>query len=238
MRKQRTDGQETRQRLLAAASEVFAEKGFWETTNADICKKAGVNTAAVNYHFGSKEELYIEAWKYSFEKSIITHPADGGVDPEALVQQRLGGRILSFMQRIADPKTYELEIIHKEMANPTYLLTETIQKSIEPINEGMRSIVKELLGDSANKQHISLCLMSILGQCFGPMLHLRHARKEPDAPHPDGLALEFGVEEIANHVTQFSLAGIRGIRKESKQVQRAFESKQKRIDASKRVSNP
>jgi AcrR family transcriptional regulator len=220
MKKQRTDGQETRQRLLVAASEVFAEKGFWETTNADICKKARVNTAAVNYHFGSKEELYIEAWKYSFERSMITHPADGGVAPEASVKQRLGARILSFMQRIADPKTYDLEIMHKEMANPTYLLTETIQKSVEPINESIKSIVKELLGDSATKQHISLCLMSILGQCFGPMLHLRRARTEPDAPRPDGLALEFGVEEIANHVIQFSLAGIRGIREESEQMQK------------------
>jgi len=227
MRKQRTDGQETRHRLLAAASEVFAEKGFWETTNADICERAKVNTAAVNYHFGSKEELYIEAWKYSFEKSMNTHPADGGVSPESPVQQRLGGRILSFMQRIADPKTYELEIIHKEMANPTYLLTETIQKSIEPINEGMKSIVKELLGDSASEQKIRFCQMSIMGQCFGPMLQLRHARKEPDAPHPDGLALEFGVEEIANHVTRFSLAGIRGISEECEQVRKSLEKNKK-----------
>ena len=234
MRKQRTDGQETRQRLLAAASEVFAEKGFWETTNADICKKAGVNTAAVNYHFGSKEELYIEAWKYSFERSIAAHPHDGGITPEAPVGQRLHGWILAFMHRIGDPNNYEVEIMHKEIANPTGLLTETIHKSIEPINEGIKSIIEKLLGDSANKQRISLCLMSILGQCFGPMLHLRRARTEPDSPRPDDLPLEFGVEEIANHVTQFSLAGIRGVCEESKQLRKTFKNKQAKVDASKR----
>lgn len=49
MKKQRIDGLETRHRLLEAAGMVFAEKGFWETTNADICRKASVNTASVNY---------------------------------------------------------------------------------------------------------------------------------------------------------------------------------------------
>ena len=126
MRKQRIDGQETRQRLLEAACMVFAEKGFWETTNADICEKAKVNIAGVNYHFGSKEELYVKAWKYSFDKSLEDHPPDGGIPPEAPAQERLRGRILSFMQRIADPRTYELEIIHKEMACPTGLLRDVM----------------------------------------------------------------------------------------------------------------
>ena len=91
---------------------VFAEKGFWETTNADICRKASVNTASVNYHFGSKEELYIEAWKYSFEKSLKKHPPDGGISTQAPAEKRLKGRILSFMQRIIDPETYDFYIMH------------------------------------------------------------------------------------------------------------------------------
>ena len=57
MRKQRSDGQETRQNLLAAASEVFARKGFREATIAEICRQAAANTAAISYHFGSKEAL-------------------------------------------------------------------------------------------------------------------------------------------------------------------------------------
>jgi len=48
VKRQRIDGQETRQALLAAAGEVFAKKGYWEATNADICQRAGVNTALIN----------------------------------------------------------------------------------------------------------------------------------------------------------------------------------------------
>jgi AcrR family transcriptional regulator len=219
MKKQRIDGQETRQRLLAAAGRIFAEKGFWETTNADICERANVvNTAAVNYHFGSKEELYVEAWKHAFEKSINTYPLDGGVSWESPVQDRLYGSILSFMQRIADPENYAVDIIHKEMANPTGILDETIEKAVRTIDDGIKSIVRELLGNSDSEQQVCFCHMSIMSQMFGPILHLRRARRATGRHHPYRLPLDFGVEELAKHITHFSLAGIRGMRKETQQV--------------------
>jgi len=214
-KKQRKDTQETRQRLLAAAAEVFAHRGFWETTHVEICEKAQANTAAVNYHFGSKENLYVEAWKYSFQRSVEAYPPDGGVAPDAPVQERLHGRVRAFMRRLADPNNHGLEIMHKEMANPTGLLAEALQHAIEPMRQGMRSIVQELLGDGAGVQQVSFCEMSLMGQCFGPMLHLRRAKMTPGGGCPTGPPFEFDVEELADHVTQFSLAGIRGIHKQS-----------------------
>ena len=174
-RKQRKDAQETRQRLLAAAAEVFAEKGFWETTHVEICEKAKANTAAVNYHFGSKENLYVEAWKYSFERSVEAHPPEGGVARGAGSKRGCTAGSWRFMRRIADPNNHEIEIMHKEMANPTGLLAEALQRAIEPMRQGT-TIVQELLGDGASEQQISFCEMSLMGQCFGPMLHLRQPR--------------------------------------------------------------
>jgi AcrR family transcriptional regulator len=211
-RKQRKDAQQTRQRLLTAAARVFAEKGFWETTHAEICEKAGTNTAAVNYHFGSKENLYVEAWKHSFEESIKAHPPDGVVPLQAPVQERLYARILSLMRRIADPQTHDIDLVRKEMANPTGLLMEPMRKAIEPIEQGFRSIVREVLGDGASEQQVSLCHMSIMTQCLSPMMRSRFAKTMPKAP-PGGLPCN--IEELARHITQFSLAGIRGIREES-----------------------
>ncbi len=48
---------ETVERILDAAELLFAEKGFAETSLRLITSKAGVNLAAVNYHFGSKKAL-------------------------------------------------------------------------------------------------------------------------------------------------------------------------------------
>ncbi len=213
-KRQRKDAQETRQRLLAAAAEVFAEKGFWEATHADICQKAHANTAAVNYHFGSKENLYVEAWKYAFERSLAAHPMDGGVSPKAPIPERLRGMVTSFMHRIADPDNHEIEIVHKEMANPTGLLTEVLQQAMEPMRRQSQSIILELLGEGATEQQVSFCEMSVMGQCFGPMLHLRRSRMAAGGPRPPGPPpFKFDVQDLANHVVEFSLAGIQGIRR-------------------------
>lgn len=48
---------DTAKSILNAAEELFSEKGFAETSLRNITTKAGVNLAAVNYHFGSKKEL-------------------------------------------------------------------------------------------------------------------------------------------------------------------------------------
>ena len=48
----------TKNRILAAAEALFMEHGFEATSLRAITTAAGVNLAAVNYHFGSKEELF------------------------------------------------------------------------------------------------------------------------------------------------------------------------------------
>jgi len=50
-------GKVTREKILQAAEELFAEKGFAETSIRAITSRAGVNLAALNYHFGSKDAL-------------------------------------------------------------------------------------------------------------------------------------------------------------------------------------
>lgn len=225
MRKQRIDGQETRHRLLEAASMVFAEKGFWETTNADICEKAKVNTAGVNYHFGSKEELYVEAWKYSFDKSLKEHPPEGGIPPEAPAEERLRGRIMSFMQRIADPQTYELEIIHKEMACPTGLLREVLPSAMETLRKGFDSIVGELLGNDVSEQEVIYCFMNVMDMCFGLVHHMHHSKMNQNSSRTEKYFSEPDVDLFADHVTRFALAGIRSIREESVKKRNSPKSK-------------
>jgi AcrR family transcriptional regulator len=50
----------TRTAILAAAERLYADRGFGDVTLRDIVAEANVNLAAVNYHFGSKDELIAE----------------------------------------------------------------------------------------------------------------------------------------------------------------------------------
>ena len=59
------DDEATRTRLLHAAAAVFAEVGYNAATVRQICTRARVNVAAVNYHFGDKLGLYTEVLEHS-----------------------------------------------------------------------------------------------------------------------------------------------------------------------------
>jgi len=58
--------EETRWRLLQAATEVFAEVGYHAATTREICRRAGVNLASIHYYYGDKAELYREVFRLPF----------------------------------------------------------------------------------------------------------------------------------------------------------------------------
>ena len=210
----RTDGLETRRRLLDAAGVLFADKGFRDTKTADICRSANANIAAVNYHFRSKEELYVAAWRHEFERSIAAYPPDGGVPAGAPAEDRLRGHIHALVKRFMDPTSRDLDIAHKEMSNPTGLLAEVIHSSLEPLRQMHLGIVRELLGPDATEQEVQLCEMSIHAQCFVALMHERHRRVAPQGARQAGPPkLTIGGDALAEHVARFSLAGIREVRR-------------------------
>ena len=208
-KRQRTD---TPAQLLEAACEVFAEKGYRRATIAEICRRGGANIAAVNYYFRNKETLYAQAWRLAFQRSLEAHPPDGGIAATAPSEERLRGHILSLMRRIIDPRNHEFEIVRKEMAQPTGLLAEVMRASIEPVGRALSGIVEQLLGPKASVRQVRLCQMSIMAQCLHPMMRERFRKLLPlKAGEPSPLYA--GIEAIAEHVTRFSLAGIREIRR-------------------------
>ena len=202
----------TRSRLLEAASRVFAEKGYREATVAAICRRAGTNVALINYHFGDKEALYAEAWRLAFSRALEAHPADGGVPVDAPAAKRLRGRVLSLMRRIGDPENREFAIIRREMASPTGLLAVVMHEAILPLHLAFGRLIRELLGEAATDADVALCQMSIISQCMHPMMRNQHAQQLPGGKKPFYSLPCFDIETIADHITRFSLAGIREIR--------------------------
>jgi len=199
----------TRMRLIIVAGRIFAEKGFQEATIAEICKQAQTNIASVNYHFRDKESLYLEAWRYAFHQDLEVYPPDGGVEADASPELRLAGRIRSLIARIAASDSYFFAIINKEMAQPTSLLPEILEKEINPQRQAMIALIKECLGPQADERNIHYCHASIIGQCFH-LLRVKHVQNNYPAmrayPELDNSTA------YAEHVIYFSLAAIRALR--------------------------
>lgn len=212
---QRSDGLETRTKLLAVAGAVFAEQGFHKARTADICRRAGANIAAIHYHFRSKELLYVEAWRHAFERSILAYPPDGGVPDSASAEERLRGRIRALVARSMDPDSIDFDIVHKEMANPTGLLSEVMRRSIDPLRRHFTDVVRVLLGAGASEKQVQLCVMSIDAQCFSLMIHERQHRRAclANGATPESPLQTVEADELADHIFYFSLAGVCGLRR-------------------------
>lgn len=199
-----------KEKLLAAASEVFIEKGFRDATVAEICARAGANISAVNYHFGSKEALYQESWRFSFSESLTVYPMDGGVSESAPPEDRLRGQLTSLIHRIADKNNKDFFIAQMEMVNPTGLLKEVMQRELIPMRERTLAVVRELLGPQATEQEVAFCEISIISMCIHPILLQRMAQRDQDRNLP-GLIKD--VTAFADHVVAFALAGINAMLK-------------------------
>jgi len=199
---------DTREKLLEAASEAFAAKGFRAATVAEICARAEANIAAVNYYFGSKEALYQEAWRHSFAESIRLHPQDGGVGPEAPAEQRLSGQVKSLIERIADKNNREFFISQMELVDPTGLLEEVMFSAFIPQREKTLSIVRELLGPAASEAEVAFSETCIVSMCIQPMIMQGVRQRARNTRMPAPIA-DLGA--FADHVVRFALAGMAAI---------------------------
>lgn len=198
----------TRQRLLVTASRIFAEKGYQDATVAEICERAETNIAAVNYHFRDKENLYLEAWRYAFQQDLVRYPSDGGIDPDTSAEARLAGRIRSLIARIADPRSDFFAIVHREMAQQSSLLDKIMEQEINPEREALNTLLRELLGSEATEKQIQFCHASIVGQCF----HLLKVKQLRLSHETQRYVLDMNdAAGYAEHVIQFTLAGIKAI---------------------------
>ncbi|MCX7857141.1 MAG: CerR family C-terminal domain-containing protein [Deltaproteobacteria bacterium] len=202
--RRRKDSLKTRKKLLNAAIKVFSKKGFRDATVIEICTLAGANVAAVNYHFGSKEALYREAWRYAFLESLKKHPApneDESLPPDELLK----AHIRSIVYRVSDPENREISILFKEISNPTGLLDEVIEEELTPLKENTEKLLKRLLGPYVPETEVKFSAISIVSQCMNPLLFQR-------AKKTDELNDIQDVDAYVEHVFLFSLLGIQGIR--------------------------
>jgi AcrR family transcriptional regulator len=199
----------TRRRLLEAAGEVFAAKGFRAATIQQICRRAEANIAAVHYHFGDKARLYAAVIKYADQCAREHGSQDGTVAPPANAADRLRTHLEAFLSRLLDQgrPAWHAKLMAREMIDPTSALDRLVREKVRGNHEQIAAIVRALMGGKAPADTVRMCVLSIVGQC----LFYRHsapviARLYPDLVPPKEIA------RIADHVTRFSLGAIRGLR--------------------------
>jgi AcrR family transcriptional regulator len=192
-----------RERVLEAAGEIFAEKGFKGATVREIIRRADVNIAAVNYYFRDKERLYIEAVKHVACVDADEHLAWPRGTPAA---DKLADFIRYHVARLLDPHkpAWHARLIMHELTQPTDACTELVREYIEPKSKILGGILEELLPKGTPRRQRALTAFSIMGQILFYCTHkpiVSLLMGEHDDPYADTTAL-------ADHIVRFTLRAL------------------------------
>ena len=212
---------ETRERLLEAAGEVFAECGFRAATIRGICERAKANVAAVNYHFGEKQELYKAVFDYARDYAPRFSQPVLAAGP---AEQQRHAFIHTMLTRYFDQgrPAWLGKLIAQEMIDPTNMLDKLVTHQIRPNAERLKAIVRELIGRKVDEETLWLCVFSVVAQ----WLYYFHCGQVLKRLNPDR---QFGPTEIrrlADHIAKFSITALKGW-----EVDVGFESQPARYQA-------
>jgi AcrR family transcriptional regulator len=206
--RRKSEGDEdTRQRLLNAAGPVFGRLGFEGATVREICREAGVNVAAIGYHFGDKAGLYREIFRQVSARRERLFPTPR--DEDAAADERLRGRVrwlLSRMLSDCGEASWEMQLMMREMHSPTSAFDEMVEEFFRPHFDQLVRILSDLAGPDASFDVCRRLAFSTVGQCLYYRVGRETVRKLISS---DDLQQQFDIETLAEHISAVILAACR-----------------------------
>lgn len=194
-----------REDLLTGALSCLKDKGWARTTVRDIAAAAGVNHAAIGYHFGSRDALMTEAFMQAIEEwsgeieGAVTASLDSDATPREQYEAFWRTAIQSFR---TNPKLWlaTLEASIEAQHNPR--IGEIIRAGMREGRSGLAAGLLQMPEDSldpAVKRTVGAVQMALMSGVLIQWLF------DPDNA-PDGADIAAGVTALATHITDSSSA--------------------------------
>ena len=199
----------TKERILDTAEVLFAQKGYRAVSVREITSTAECNLAAVNYHFGNKENLYLEVFRSrwvpravrvreSFSKALASRTSlSVRTVVRALAQAFVEGP-LSDEERLRHS-----QLMTREMTQPTKAFEFVAQQVIEPFFKDVGEKLSSALSDEIGQEQMLLNIFSI----FAMVLYFNFARVAVSRVTGHQYDTAFRAK-LVEQITQFSLKGL------------------------------
>lgn len=201
-------GDSTRAALMDAATDVFIEEGFKAARVQDIAERAGVRLSAINYHFGSKEGLYLAVLQHHAAASLAHSPLLHA-NPDAPLRERFDFFVRSLLTRLVDPKSPSriAWLGVRELTSPTAALDVMFVQFNLPQAALAFALIREVLGPHVPDAAVFQAAMSVMGQCLAyrvgqPIVE----RMQPGLYEQPDL-----VERLGRQIAEFSWAGLQAM---------------------------
>ena len=168
-KKSATQQKTTQDKILRAATKVFAEHGFRDATTRMICSEAKVNVALVNYYFRSKAELYKAVVASLFEgtgKPLMALPDT--VCDEASWKKAMDAwirRSLSICAATKPPECWVARLMGMEECVPSELTQDIEEKFTKPVRRCFARLLRMAMKEDDPVQ-VSLWASTVNAQCI------------------------------------------------------------------------
>jgi len=205
----------TRDALLRSAEQLFTEKGYSAVSTRELAELAGVNLGAIQYHFGSKAQLFVETVRclmsYRQQKNVLLCQCSElkGSDQAAV---QLWQFIEQFIFDLCFPDGPDAcRLMHREIHGATSkdpelyepLVSLVVEEFIRPIDARLRSLLKTLNPDSSDTD-VLFNIHSIIGQCLFYMTNRPFIERLREIDLNDKAT----VDAAADSVARFTLTGL------------------------------
>ncbi len=191
----------TKQKLIQAALELFGEHGYDAASVRDICEKAGVNNASVNYHFGDKRSLY----RAVLEQEVSNSSSLKKAIPTGTAAERLHCFVetaLLDIYKVRDTASGKLGF--REIADPSAELIDLIKEPLKLQFDAFLDVIKELSPPSMSEDDQKLAAIGIMGQIE---YHRFFYKFLPRFIGDDEIE-ELTPKKLADHITAFSIRAL------------------------------
>ncbi|MFA7172057.1 MAG: TetR/AcrR family transcriptional regulator [Kiritimatiellia bacterium] len=204
----------TKERILLVAAELFAGHGFQGTTHQMICSQAEVNIAAINYHFGNKETLYLKVWKYLFALGMQNYQefVNDADSPEEQLRSFIKWRVRSVIA--AGPRGYLSQIFRREMNKPSPVFDQIQVLYLNEKRAWFYALISKIVGHDLDASTITMAAFCI----HSPLVHLVEIQEALKATQEG--ALKQGLaqfwedpEALAESIYTFAVAGLKELRR-------------------------
>lgn len=165
-----TNNENSKEKILNAATKLFAQKGFDGVSIREICKEAGINICMISYYFGGKNELYQSIINNLQERAIAYAKTflDFDKNPGTMSREEKIDLLLEIADKCAEYFYANVSgdlitILLKEQQKPDFIAN-------SPLITYVRSIVADLLNKDLNDREVIFKTLFIFSQINSPRI--------------------------------------------------------------------
>ena len=145
--------QDAKEKLLAAAPRLFAEKGFAGVSIRQLAEAAGVNSAMISYYYGGKEGLYEAVLATQYER--LLEKFETIADLKAPTEEKIRRYAEVIRRNHTDEQPLIARLIQRELTSPTACMEKVVRNYTSRIARLVSGIIKAGIESGEFRQDVS-----------------------------------------------------------------------------------